>query len=112
MGYLFLALGIVMEGCATIFLKNANGFTVIAPTILCFVCSILCNVFISKSLGTIKMSLAYATWYGSGVMIAALLSVFLYHEGIDIISVVGILVIVIGIVITNLGETSTESVRK
>lgn len=104
MGYVFLLLGIIMESAATIFLKDSMGFTVLLPVMLCFLCSILCNVFIAKALKTIKMSLAYATWYGSAVLIAALLSVFIYHEGVNLISIVGILIITIGIVLTNLGE--------
>ncbi|MBQ3120061.1 MAG: hypothetical protein IJC12_04250 [Peptococcaceae bacterium] len=109
MGIFWLILGILMDAVGTVFLKNSLGFTVLMPAVLCLLCYIVCNVFISKSLSTIKLGIAYATWYGGAVLFAALLSIFVYHESLSPLAMVGLLILLVGIVISNLGDTGEET---
>ncbi|AGA67929.1 cation/cationic drug transporter [Desulfitobacterium dichloroeliminans LMG P-21439] len=109
MGYLYLAFGLLGEVAGTAFLKSSSGFSVLIPTVLCVLSYIVCNLFIAKSLFTIKMSVAYATWYGAAVGIAALLSVFAYHESISPMAVVGLVLIIGGIVLANIGDVNEKS---
>ncbi|MEL1135429.1 multidrug efflux SMR transporter [Desulfitobacterium sp. THU1] len=113
MGYVYMTLALLGEVAGTAFLKSSAGFSILIPTVLCVLAYIVCNLFIAKSLFTIKMSVAYATWYGAAVGIAALLSVFLYHESISLMAVIGLVFIIGGIVLANLGEVSekAENVR-
>ena len=73
-GYVMLALGILSEALATVFLKNALGFTVLVPSLICIVLYGACNFFIAQSVQSLKVSIAYATWYGAGIVAAAGLS--------------------------------------
>ena len=103
-GYLFLLLGIVMEGVGGYCLKISSGFSLLLPSVVCLLAYICCNFFIAKALGTTKMSIAYATWYGAGVGIAAVYSLYIFKESLSKNALIGIAVILIGIVITNLGD--------
>ena len=104
MGYVFLMLGIAAEGVGTMFLKNSQGFSLLMPTIFCLLGFLACNLFIARSLKSIKMGISYATWYGGGVMFAARLSSFLYHEVISAAESVGLGIVLVGIVVANLGD--------
>lgn len=104
MGSFFLAVALIFEGMGTFFLKNSLGFSVLLPTLLCIGAYILCNLFIAKALNTIPMSVAYATWYGGSVVIAAVLGVLLYQESISLLAGFGLLLILAGIVIANREE--------
>jgi len=107
MGILYLIAGIVMDAVGTIFLKNSIGFTFFVPAVLCLLSYVVCNIFISKSLATIKLGIAYATWYGGAVLFAALLSIFVYHESLSPLAMVGLVILLIGIVVCNLGDEGT-----
>ena len=104
MGLFFLSLGIVIDAVGTVFLKNSLGFTILLPAVLCVLSYIACNVCIAKSLATLKVGIAYATWYGGAVVLAAMLSVFVYHEGFGFMKLVGLGILLAGLVITNLGD--------
>ena len=44
----------------------------------------------------------YATWSGVGLVVTTLISVFIFNEGINIYTILGIALIVVGVVILNL----------
>ena len=103
-GSVMLALGILSEALATVFLKNALGFTVLVPSLICIVLYGACTFFIAQSVQSLKVSIAYATWYGAGIVAAAGLSVFLYQEALSGLAFAGIVVTIIGLVLANLSE--------
>lgn len=105
MPYLFLALAIVGELIGTTLLKASEGFTKLVPSIFSIICYVVCFYFFSKSLENIKLSIAYATWSGIGIIAATLISVFLYKEQISFIGIIGIILIVVGAVLLNLYGT-------
>ncbi|EEW53548.1 quaternary ammonium compound-resistance protein QacC family protein [Limosilactobacillus antri DSM 16041] len=61
-----------------------------------------CFFFLSLSLKGIKLNVAYATWGGAGIVLAALVSFFLFHEQTSGLQVFGIALIVVGGIIANL----------
>jgi small multidrug resistance pump len=58
--------------------------------------------FLSLSLKGIKLNIAYATWGGAGIVLAALVSFFIFHESISMMQILGIALIVVGVIIANL----------
>lgn len=101
MGYIYLALAIVLELCGTTLLKYSHGFTVFWPSVGTTLSYVFCFFFFSKSLLSINLSIAYATWSGIGIVAATLLSVFLFRETLSMAGVLGITMIIIGAVILN-----------
>lgn len=106
-GYVLLGMGILSEALATIFLKDALGFTVLLSSIICITLYGVCNFFIARAVQSLKVSIAYATWYGAGIAAAAGLSLFLYHEALSMPALAGIIMIAAGLVIANLSEASS-----
>lgn len=102
MHYVFLGIAIACELIGTTFLKYSEGFTKLAPTLATMVTYTICFFFFSKALLNINLNIAYATWCALGIIVASLLSVFLFGEQITPLGIVGTVIIVIGVVILNL----------
>lgn len=105
MGYLYLAIAIVGELVGTTYLKYSDGFTKLTPSVISILSYGLCFFIFSKALLTINLSVAYATWCAVGLIVATLISVFIFKEAITTAGVVAVLMITVGIVILNLYGT-------
>lgn len=101
-GYIHLALAILGELVGTVLLKYTNGFSKVLPTAGALVAYSLCFFFLAKALTSIRLSVAYASWSGLGIVAAALISVFLLNEQLNGTSVFAIILIVTGVVILNM----------
>lgn len=105
MGYFYLAIAIATELTGTTFLKYSEGYTKLGPSVISIVSYIVCFYTFSKSLSTVNLSVAYATWSAAGLIVTALISVFIFKEGITNIGIVAIVMITVGVVILNLYGT-------
>ena len=66
--------------------------------------------FLSLTLDTIPIGVAYAVWSGVGVATITLVSFVLYDQKIDVAGLVGIGLIVAGVVVLRLfSETAVEA---
>lgn len=101
MPYLYLAIAIIAEIIGTTFLKNSEGFTKLYPTLFTILSFTACFYFLSLSIRTIPLNIAYATWSGVGLVIVSLISILIFKEATNLISVIGITLIVIGVVLLN-----------
>lgn len=102
MYYVELVLAIIFELVGTNLMKMSAGFTKLWFSVGTLIAYASCFYFLALSLKGIKLNVAYATWGGAGIVLAVLVSYFLYHEGTSLTQVIGIVLIVIGVVITNL----------
>lgn len=105
MAYLYLAIAIVGELIGTTYLKYSDGFTKLGPSMISIVSYGLCFFIFSKSLMSINLSVAYATWSAVGLIVTALISVFIFKEGITPAGVAAIIMITVGVVVLNLYGT-------
>jgi small multidrug resistance pump len=101
MGYLFLLLSIVFELIGTSMLKASQGFTRVIPTIITVISLVCSFYFLSLTLKTIPLNTAYAIWSGLGGVATVVISVLIWKEKLNLWSVVGILLILIGVVVLN-----------
>ncbi|WP_206460632.1 DMT family transporter [Anaerovorax sp. IOR16] len=108
MEYFYLFLAIVGELIGTTFLKYSEGFTKLIPSILTLLFYGFCFFFFSKSLININLSIAYATWSAVGLIVSALISVFIFKEGITIIGIIAIIIIAAGVIVLNLFGTPSH----
>lgn len=102
---LFLAIAIGGELIGTTFLKYTEGFTKLWPSVVTILSYSICFYCFSKALLHINLSIAYAVWSGLGIVVATLISVFLFKQDITPFGIVGIVLILIGVVILNLFGT-------
>ena len=102
MQWIYLAIAIVSEVVATSALKSAEGFTRLVPSVLVVVGYALAFYFLSLTLRTIPLGIAYAIWAGVGVALVALVGWVVYHQALDIAALIGIALIVSGVIVLNL----------
>ena len=100
--YLYLAVAIVGELIGTTCLKYSAGFTKLVPTLATITAYTICFYFFSRALNGIHLNVAYATWSALGIVVATLLSVFLFNEQITPMGIVGTIIVIIGVVILNM----------
>lgn len=105
MGYIYLALAIGAELVGTTYLKYSDGFTKPLPSVISIASYAFCFYIFSKSLLTINLSVAYATWSAVGLIITTLISVIIFREGITPAGIAAIILITAGVVILNLYGT-------
>ena len=108
--WVYLGLAIVSEVLATASLKSTEGFTRLVPSIVVLVGYSAAFYFLSLTLDTIPIGVAYAVWSGVGVATITLVSFVLYDQKIDFAGLVGIGLIVAGVVVLRLfSETAVEA---
>ncbi|ATO55692.1 multidrug efflux SMR transporter [Loigolactobacillus coryniformis] len=98
-GYIYLGIAIVGELIGTNLLKVSAGFSHLLPTIGTLFAYGLCFFFLSLSIKTVPLNLAYASWAGLGLILTTLISIYLWHEPLNMIGVVGLILIVLGVIL-------------
>ncbi|GIQ96642.1 MAG: hypothetical protein CM15mP2_1290 [Methanobacteriota archaeon] len=76
--WLYLTLAILSEVTATSFLKSSDGFTKLWPSVIVVVGYCLAFYFLSLTLDTIPIGVAYAIWSGVGIASLAVISVLFF----------------------------------
>jgi small multidrug resistance pump len=100
--WFYLSIAIVSEVIATSALKAADGFSRLGPSLVVITGYALAFFFLSLTLKTLPLGVAYAIWSGAGVALIALIGWAWYGQALDAIALVGIALIVAGVVILNL----------
>ena len=108
--WVYLGLAIVSEVIATASLKSTEGFTRLVPSIVVLVGYSAAFYFLSLTLDTIPIGVAYAVWSGVGVATITLVSFLVYDQKIDAAGLLGIGLIVAGVVVLRLfSEASVDA---
>ncbi|WP_217544235.1 multidrug efflux SMR transporter [Streptomyces sp. GbtcB6] len=103
MGYLTLAGAIAAEVAATTAMKYADGFSRLWPSLLTALGYVVSFLLLAETLKTVSIGTAYAIWSGAGTAAIAVLGLLLFGESLTLVKVAGILLIVGGVVVLNLG---------
>ena len=99
--WILLSIAIVSEVIATSCLKASEGFTRLWPSLVVIVGYLLAFYFLSLTLKTIPVGVAYAIWSGVGVVLIALSGWLFLGQSLDIPAVIGLTLIVAGVVVIN-----------
>ncbi len=102
MNWLYLGIAIACEVLATSALKATEGFTRWQPSVLVVVGYGLAFFFLSLTLRSIPVGVAYAIWSGAGVVLVSVVSWLLYQQTMDAAAIAGIGLIVAGVLVINL----------
>jgi small multidrug resistance pump len=105
--YLYLSIAIVSEVIATSALRAADGFTKLLPSVLVVTGYALAFFFLSLTLKTIPVGVAYAIWSGIGIVLISLVAYFLYGQSLDAPALIGMGLIVAGVMVINLFSRSS-----
>lgn len=99
--YLALGVAIIAEVIATSALKASNSFSVLVPSVIVVVGYAVAFYFLSTTLKSIPVGIAYALWSGVGITLVTIAGVFLYNQKIDLAGIAGIVLIIAGVVVLN-----------
>jgi small multidrug resistance pump len=99
MSYLYLAIAIVCEVIGTSALKATEGFTRLGPSIVVVIGYGLAFYFLSLTLRTVPVGVAYAIWSGAGVALITLIGWLVFKQRLDAAAIFGIGLIVAGVVV-------------
>ena len=97
--YIFLAFAIVLEITGTSFVKDTQGFTRWAPTIICLITICLSYYLMSHVVSFVPVGVTYATWSGLGIAAITLIGIFKYNQIPNVPTVIGLCLIIIGVII-------------
>ncbi len=106
--WIFLSVAIISEVIGTSALKAAEGFSRLWPSVIVVVGYAVSFYFLSLTLRTIPIGVAYAIWSGVGVALIALISWVLFGQSLDFPGVLGISLIMAGVIVINLFSTTVS----
>lgn len=107
--WIFLTLAIISEVIGTSFLKSTEGFTKLLPSIIVLVGYCAAFYFLSLTLDSIPIGMAYAIWSGVGIAAITVVSVVFFEQKLDFAAVIGMGLIIAGVVVLRLySEASVE----
>ena len=101
MGYWYLVVAIFSEVVATSALNASQGFTRLWPSMVTVVGYCLAFYFLSLTLRTVPMGIAYAVWAGAGIVLIAISGAIFFKQLPDLPAVLGMLFIIVGVVLVS-----------
>ena len=104
--WLFLSIAIISEVVATSALKSSAGFTQLWPSLLVIAGYAAAFFFLSLTLRTMPVGVAYAIWSGVGIVLITLIAWIVLGQSLDGPAVVGLALIVAGVVVSNVFSKS------
>ena len=113
MSYLYLAIAIVSEVIGTVALKASEEFTRPVPSLIMALGYASAFYFLTLTLRTIPVGIAYAIWSGCGVVLICAISWILFRQSLDAPAILGIGLIAVGVVVINAfsGASTTQLER-
>ncbi len=105
--YLYLGVAIVAEVIATTALRASDGFTQLWPSIISIAGYVVAFYFLSLTLRTMPVGVAYAIWSGVGIVLISLAGWLIYKQLLDLPAIIGMGLIMAGVVVINLFSKST-----
>jgi small multidrug resistance pump len=108
MKWVFLSIAIIAEVIGTSALKSAEGFTKLVPSIIVILGYGIAFYFLSLTLKTIPVGIAYAIWSGVGIILISIIGYFFYKQTLDLPAIIGILLIMAGVIVINLFSKSVS----
>ncbi|CBL45039.1 Quaternary ammonium compound resistance protein [gamma proteobacterium HdN1] len=101
MNWLLLGIAILSEVIATSALKSSEGFTRLWPSVIVIAGYTSAFYFLSLTLKSIPIGIAYAVWSGAGVALIAVIGWVMFGQKLDFAAGIGIGLIVAGVVVLN-----------
>ncbi|MGH2276897.1 DMT family transporter [Streptococcus uberis] len=103
MAIVYLLLAILAEVIATSALKLTKGLTLLWPSLFCISIYMICHYYFAKAIQDLNLGIAYALWCGVGILVTVFVSVLFYKESLSVTGIFGILLILSGCLLVNLG---------
>lgn len=99
--WLFLGVAIVSEVIATSAMKSSEGFTKLMPSLIVIFGYVAAFYFLSLTLKTIPVGIAYAIWAGLGIVLIATFGWLAFGQKLDAPAMIGMGLILLGVLVIN-----------
>ena len=100
--YLYLGIAIIAEVIATTALRASEGFTQLWPSAISIAGDVVAFYFLSLTLKTMPVGIAYAIWSGVGIVLISLAGWLIYKQLLDLPAILGMGLIMAGVIVINL----------
>ena len=100
--YLFLGIAVLLGVTSNSFAKSAEGFTLLFPSIITAITIVLCMYALSLVMKNIPIGITYASFAGLTIILTVLVGVIKYNQIPNIYSIIGLILIIIGVLMVNL----------
>lgn len=107
MSYVYLLVAIVSEVIATSALKASDGFSRLWPSLLVVAGYGAAFYFLSLTLRTIPVGVAYAIWSGLGIVLISAVAWGVYRQRLDAPALIGMALIIAGVAVMQLFSKTT-----
>lgn len=106
MEWVYLILAVILETIGTTCMKMSNGFTRLFPIVGTFLAYGLCFAFLAIALKKIPVSVAYAIWGATGIIIVSAIGILVFKESVSALKILSLLFIILGVIGMNLSGVS------
>ena len=100
--YLFLILAVFLGVTSNSFAKNAEGFTLLIPSIITGITIVACMYALSMVMKNIPMGITYASFAGLTIISTVIVGVIRFNQVPNLYSVIGLIFIITGVLMVNL----------
>ena len=100
--YLFLILAVFLGVTSNSFAKNAEGFTLLIPSIITGITIVLCMYALSMVMKNIPMGVTYASFAGLTIISTVIVGVIRFNQIPNLYSMIGLSLIIVGVLMVNL----------
>jgi multidrug transporter EmrE-like cation transporter len=107
--YIMLIIAVVAEVVATTALKESNGFTRAAPSVITVIGYSIAFYFLSLTLQRIPTGVTYAIWSGLGIVLITVIAWLLHGQKLDLAAFAGMGLIIAGVAVLQLFSNVSEA---
>ena len=100
--YLFLGIAVLLGVTSNSFAKNAEGFTLLFPSIITAITIVLCMYALSLVMKNIPMGITYASFAGLTIIATVVVGIIKFNQIPNLYSIIGLALIIIGVLMVNL----------
>ncbi|RDB59127.1 QacE family quaternary ammonium compound efflux SMR transporter [Paraeggerthella hongkongensis] len=110
--YALLSVSIILEVFGTTMMKLSEGFSVPLFTALTLAGYLVSFTLLTFTLKHLPLGLVYGIWGGVGTVLTAAIGIIAWGDPFNVITCVGIALVVGGVVLLNQGTQELEDARK
>ena len=105
--YIILIIAVALGTASNGFAKSAQGFTLLTPSIMTAITIVLCMFTLSLVMKVIPVGITYASFAGLCIIATVLVGVFKFDQTPNLYTIIGLILIIIGVLMVNLiGKTN------
>ena len=100
--YGFLILAVLLGVTSNSFAKNAEGFTLLFPSIITGITIVACMYALSMVMKNIPIGITYASFAGLTIIATVIVGIIKYNQVPNLYSMIGLAFIIVGVLMVNL----------